>query len=173
MNELLAAVLDSDTDPRERRRHQARARRQQYKNDPVLLERQRKWSRESRRRRYAADPEKFKQKAREWRVTHPEKKGYKDPVRQKASHLKHRYGLTLEIKQQMLCDQKDACAICQQPLEEPQAHVDHSHADGHVRGLLCTHCNKGLGCFKDNPTLLEAAIVYLDRDPKRTISYGE
>jgi hypothetical protein len=38
---------------------------------------------------------------------------------------------------------------------------DHSHTTGLARGLLCNHCNRGLGCFKDNIITLERAIKYL------------
>lgn len=58
--------------------------------------------------------------------------------------------------------QKGRCAICRHK-PQPGTHlcVDHCHATGVVRGLLCRGCNLGLGCFKDSAPSLSAAILYL------------
>lgn len=50
------------------------------------------------------------------------------------------------------------CVICG---DAGQLVVDHDHSTGKVRGMLCNHCNRGLGHFRDDPTLLEFAAQYL------------
>ena len=40
--------------------------------------------------------------------------------------------------------------------------VDHCHATGKVRGLLCHNCNRALGLLKDKISVLKNAIQYLE-----------
>jgi hypothetical protein len=40
-------------------------------------------------------------------------------------------------------------------------HIDHCHASGKVRGILCLRCNTGLGSLGDNIESLKLAISYL------------
>ena len=40
--------------------------------------------------------------------------------------------------------------------------MDHNHETGKFRGMICHHCNRGLGNFKDNINTLQAAIKYLN-----------
>ena len=39
--------------------------------------------------------------------------------------------------------------------------MDHDHETQEFRGFLCGNCNQGIGKFKDDPKLLQAAIEYL------------
>jgi hypothetical protein len=41
--------------------------------------------------------------------------------------------------------------------------VDHCHSSGVVRGMLCNHCNRGLGHFRDNTEVMLKAIAYLNK----------
>lgn len=71
--------------------------------------------------------------------------------------------ITPEQRKSLLAKQRYQCAICgvnQSSLKRRLA-VDHDHADGEIRGLLCSNCNLGLGLFKDRPEILAAAIRYL------------
>lgn len=80
------------------------------------------------------------------------------------SHLKKRYGLTPEEADQLLESQGGKCAICGTPHGDSRGfrlHIDHDHATGAVRGILCNLCNAGLGNFRDDPVLMRRAIAYL------------
>ncbi len=91
----------------------------------------------------------------------------KNPDKQHATDIKRLYSLTIEQYNAMLADQRCQCAICAKqhdPTEKRgRLYVDHDHATGAVRGLLCTACNKGLGCFNDDQDLIKKAIAYLRR----------
>ena len=52
----------------------------------------------------------------------------------------------------------EECVICG---DKTALVVDHDHVTGAVRGMLCNHCNRGLGHFRDDPLLLEFAAQYL------------
>lgn len=73
------------------------------------------------------------------------------------------YGLSKEQYSAMLAAQGGVCAICKRR-PAYRLHVDHSHATGKIRGLLCFPCNNGLGTFKDNITLMRLATEYLERN---------
>jgi len=84
-------------------------------------------------------------------------------------HLRRRYGITAEEFDVMFESQGGLCAICR---TAPAAHVDHDHDTGAVRELLCFNCNGGLGQFKDDPEVLQAAAHYVlrHRDAPRSVS---
>ncbi len=73
------------------------------------------------------------------------------------------YGIGLATYTKMFDIQNGKCKICETPQEEltRQLAIDHCHATGKIRGLLCGLCNTGLGAFRDNKTLLQIAISYL------------
>lgn len=119
----------------------------------------RKWQREYMRKWRAKnrslDRARNRAAAKLYRERHPMK--LKD--RKKAEHLKRNYGLTLDSFAALLRGQGDVCAICKAEGEDWV--VDHEHASGKVRGVLCRLCNVGLGYFKDDPSRLLSAAKYL------------
>jgi hypothetical protein len=143
-------------DPAYREKLRAARRRYRASHKEELRERHhRKWEadpvyrekvRAARRRYYESHKEAVRARAREWR----RKKDFREI-----------YGMTLEDYDVMLAQQDGACAICRRKPKERLV-VDHCHATGQVRGLLCAKCNTGLGLYQDNPDRLLAAIAYLE-----------
>lgn len=85
-------------------------------------------------------------------------------IRKKLSNLKMYYGISKHDFYFLLKKQKHKCSICgykQYPYDKKWPCVDHDHKTKRIRGLLCAMCNKGIGFFKDDITLLEKAIKYL------------
>ena len=85
-------------------------------------------------------------------------------------HLKNRYGLTRDAFQALWEAQRGKCAVC---LTRPAEHVDHDHATGRVRGLLCFNCNGGLGQFDDDPIRMAMAIAYLHQAAPAPVEVGQ
>lgn len=77
-----------------------------------------------------------------------------------ATSRKLRFGISREEYSQMLVNQNNSCAICKKEIKW-EAHVDHCHTTGKIRGLLCRNCNLGLGGFKDNIDTIRKAIDYV------------
>lgn len=73
-----------------------------------------------------------------------------------------KYGLTVDDYEAMRSSQKGACLICGD--EPSRLVVDHCHATGAVRGLLCARCNVAIGILRDDPSLMRRAAEYLERE---------
>jgi hypothetical protein len=76
-------------------------------------------------------------------------------------NLKKAYGISSEQYQEKLKYQNYGCAICGKKATTKALAVDHCHASGKIRDLLCSSCNTGLGVFYDNPELLNKAADYI------------
>ena len=91
----------------------------------------------------------------------------KSPERERQTHLRVKFDLSLDDYDLMLAAQNGVCAICKQP----ETHlrngklkalaVDHDHKTGKIRGLLCSDCNTGIGKLKDSIDVLTSAVQYL------------
>jgi hypothetical protein len=99
------------------------------------------------------------------------KKSWKEnnPTKTREYKLLKVFGITHSQYEEMHSNQNGVCAICFQPEsaimygETMNLAVDHDHATGEIRGLLCGNCNNGLGRFKDDIGLLQQAILYIEK----------
>jgi hypothetical protein len=74
--------------------------------------------------------------------------------------LKRLYGISPADYDALLAKQDGVCATCGKPSKETLC-VDHCHATGTIRGLLCRKCNTGLGCYEDDPATMITSLAYL------------
>lgn len=88
-----------------------------------------------------------------------------EPIHRR-SILKKRYGITPEDYDRMLAEQGGRCAVCR--TNKPRNgrgdkvfDVDHDHATGKVRGLLCRKCNVTTGVLEKNRQLIAKIETYL------------
>ena len=117
-----------------------------------------------RRANYAANPEyrdAVKSKVKNWQSA--------NPAKLKTQRLKQ-YGIGLDEYNAMFAAQGGKCGICgYSDMSKPAFFplVDHCHATGAVRGLLCMSCNQGLGKFRDDRALLAKAMQYIAASPDK------
>ena len=123
----------------------------------------RKTEYERRKKRMAEDPA-YANKIRKQKAAQHARRRSKGkikkttPEQHRKARLK-RYGWTPEAVDNAKVTQNYRCAICN---EIKVLVADHEHSDPpKPRQLLCDECNKGLGCFRDEPKLLEWAGTYL------------
>jgi Recombination endonuclease VII len=107
------------------------------------------------------DPKKRQKAKNDW---YHKNKWYYQEYRHKY-HLKKKYGLELDDYITLILEQNNQCAICKVYFDTSKGHdgphVDHNHATGSIRKLLCKRCNIVLGFVRDDTDLLEKMIVYL------------
>lgn len=115
------------------------------------------------RRQCCMDCEEAKQRARS--------RAHDTPLRVRGRSLRHNYNITHAQYDQLWAAQGGVCAACGAAVTEldPRTKtvkyldVDHDHATGRVRGLLCNPCNIALGLLKDDPARCRALAQYIER----------
>ena len=124
--------------------------------------------------RYRDDPG-FRERRKRYHRTFYEAQWAREENRR--AHGLRKYGLTVKEFDALAAAQGGRCAVCSQKPKEGDRKrnlaVDHEHATGRIRGLLCDACNIGLGMFRDDPRRLRAAIAYLKRTATATEPLAE
>jgi len=87
------------------------------------------------------------------------------------AELRRRYGINSAQYEVIWEAQSRACAICRREpkyLDGRRWPVDHNHATGAVRGILCTYCNRSrLGRGREDITIMENVVDYLQHGAER------
>lgn len=84
-------------------------------------------------------------------------------------YLQRKYGISENEYNARLLSQNNCCPVCGVEFSDgvfgPDSPVvDHCHINGHVRGILCNECNRGLGYYHDDPEALRRAAAYLEEN---------
>jgi hypothetical protein len=127
--------------------------------------------REAKRRAYRKNPQRHIDGVRRWKIRYPEKvRAQKRKPSDREWSLKKKYGLTLDAWDALFNAQGRVCAACgtDKPGTKNGWHTDHCHETKVVRGILCLHCNVGIGKSKDNIDTMRKWIAYLERTDART-----
>lgn len=109
--------------------------------------------------------EDYKQMQTNWREGGGSKAEYE---RNKDTYVSNalvkRYGITLDDYNVMLLEQNCCCHICgkHESNNGKRLAVDHNHATGKVRKLLCHHCNAALGSVQEDLQILQKMITYIE-----------
>jgi hypothetical protein len=84
-----------------------------------------------------------------------------------ANRLHEMYGLSMREYNRMVKEREGKCEICWK--NPRRLVVDHCHDTGLVRGLVCDNCNSLLGFARDNISILESAILYLQETERMNL----
>lgn len=68
----------------------------------------------------------------------------------------HRYGITRE---ELIALDQTHCQVCG---TSDNVYIDHDHATGKFRGVLCRECNSALGQMHDDPALIRRLAEYVE-----------
>ena len=82
-----------------------------------------------------------------------------DPEERRNYTIMRLYGISTTTYDAMYTLQNGRCLICEEAHD--QLDIDHCHKAGHVRGLLCGKCNRGIGFMRDDPRIATRAAAYL------------
>lgn len=93
-----------------------------------------------------------------------------DPVKRRDLNLRQNYrGFSSQDYEALFIKQGGACAVCGKQTKR-HLHVDHDHATGAVRGLLCGDCNAALGHLHDSPEIIRRLLQYISRQSEEETS---
>jgi len=112
-----------------------------------------------------ANPERYANYRREYAARPERRRAMRD------LYYRRTFGISADDFDALLEAQGGGCAVCgQKPDREASLHLDHCHETGAIRGICCLSCNQGLGKFREDPDLLEAAARYLREGVTRGVT---
>lgn len=113
--------------------------------------------------------EKANAAARDRRQERASKNPLQERLNRRKWFVKHKFGITVERREEMIVSQNFCCAIC--GLHIPDVNdsrwaIDHDHETDEVREMLCKPCNSAIGLLRESIVVLANAIKYLIKHKK-------
>lgn len=142
------------------KREATREERERMRTEKAAAAKERAYARN--RTWQANNKDKVRALDKAWRTANPDK------IRALvAKQVFKNNGWTPERFEQAWVAQEGRCAVCTRALTRvwrgrDAVFADHDHETRQPRRLLCRNCNTGIGLFKDNPSLLREAALYLE-----------
>ena len=98
---------------------------------------------------------------KKWALENPEKARYHS----RKKLLSKNYNMSIEAHDALFASQGFSCGACGSPSPNSKKgwSTDHCHKTGVVRGIVCHHCNIGIGHAKDSIETIKKWISYLER----------
>lgn len=97
----------------------------------------------------------------------------------RARYYRRTHKLEIAQAEELLRAQNGICVLCGLQLKlfgtrhsPSSACVDHDHATGRMRSILCRACNTGLGLFRESSALLRKAASYIEEHDGKEFSLG-
>jgi hypothetical protein len=124
-----------------------------YKNNPDKLAK----VKEQRKAWRERNKEYIKSKRIEWKKNRtPEQR----KIDNKKNRLRAKYDMSLPEFESLVQQYGGKCGTCG---NSENLCVDHNHATGEVRGILCDSCNLAIGFAKEDVSILSRIISYLKK----------
>lgn len=113
------------------------------------------------RKRGRINGPKQRERMKLWALANPERARYHS----RKKLLGKKYNMTIEEHDALFASQGFVCGACGSPSPNSKKgwSTDHCHATGKVRGIVCHHCNIGIGHAKDNVQTMRKWVEYLER----------
>jgi Recombination endonuclease VII len=129
-----------------------------YDNDHEYKARIKKQSAARHKRLYNVDLE-YTEKSRA--KNNRRMKSLYDPIKNRETHLKNKFGMSSEYYDLMLSEQGGVCYICKEPPLGKRLAVETCHSTNQVRHLLCSDCNSALGLVKEDMNIIQSMAAYV------------
>jgi hypothetical protein len=101
---------------------------------------------------------------KEYRVQYAIRRAQLNPEARRDEQRAYRLGVPVAQVRAAIAACGGKCQSCEIPLTHRKMCIDHDHATGRIRGVLCVFCNALEGMLNKQKTRTEKLLAYLKKD---------